>query len=115
MLAVIFEVFPLETGKEPYLQLASSLKEQLSAFPGLISTERFQSIMDEGKLLSLSFWQDEESLKQWRNFMDHRLAQDKGKNKLFSHYRIRVCTVVRDYSNEQREFAPEDSNSFHKD
>ena len=112
MLAVLFEVFPTAQGKEAYLSLAASLKEELAHFDGLISIERFQSLIDQEKLLSLSFWQDESSLTEWRNFMEHRLAQQQGKNKLFSKYRIRVCSVVRDYSESERTEAPDDSNRF---
>jgi heme-degrading monooxygenase HmoA len=113
MLAVIFEVYPTRQGKKEYLELAVFLKNELSAFEGLLSIERFQSLIEEGKLLSLSFWQDEASLEKWRNFMDHRLAQQKGKNRLFSSYRIRVCSVVRDYTESERAQAPNDSNRFH--
>ena len=113
MLAVIFEVKPIQTGKGEYLKLAATLKNELSAFTGLLSIERFQSLVDEGKLLSLSFWKDESSLEKWRNFMAHRLAQQKGKNELFSEYRIRVCAVVRDYTESERAEAPSDSNNFY--
>lgn len=113
MLAVIFEVYPTESGKQHYLELAGSLKEELTAFPGLLSIERFQSLVEDEKLLSLSFWEDEASLEKWRNFIDHRLAQKEGKNKLFSHYRIRVCSVIRDYTQDLRTEAPSDSISFH--
>ena len=65
---------------------------------GLVSAEGFQSLVDEGKVLSLSFWEDEESIKTWRNVMAHRMAQKQGKNVLFKHYRIRVAEVVRDYT-----------------
>jgi heme-degrading monooxygenase HmoA len=113
MLAVIFEVHPTQGGKKEYLELAGSLKEELSAFKGLLSIERFQSLVEEGKLLSLSFWKDEESQEKWRNFMAHRFAQQKGKNELFSSYRIRVCSVIRDYTEIRREEAPTDSKRFH--
>ncbi len=113
MLAVLFEVYPTQTGKDEYLNLAASLKEELSAFTGLLSIERFQSLVEEDKLLSLSFWQDEASLEKWRNFIDHRFAQQRGKTELFSNYRIWVCSVVRDYTESERAEAPDDSNSFH--
>ena len=114
MIAVIFEVKPTQAGTSEYLKLAGTLKKELAAFPGLLSIERFQSLVDEAKILSLSFWQDEASLEKWRNFMDHRLSQQKGKNELFSSYRIRVCSVVRDYTESKRDEAPTDSNVFHK-
>ena len=113
MIAVIFEVYPTDAGKKQYLKIATELKEELSAFEGLLSIERFQSFIDEQKLLSLSFWEDEKAIERWRTYMVHRLAQQKGKNELFSKYRIRVCTVVRDYTESEREQVPLDSKNFH--
>jgi heme-degrading monooxygenase HmoA len=110
MYAVIFEVWPTKSGKEEYLQIASKLKEFLQNREGFISIERFQSLSDENKLLSLSFWEDEESIKIWRNMFEHRIAQDKGNDSVFKDYRIRVANVLRDYSKEDRLEAPEDSN-----
>ena len=64
MIAVIFEVHPTQPGKAAYLDLAAALKEELSAFTGLVSIERFQSLVEKGKLLSLSFWEDEKSIEK---------------------------------------------------
>lgn len=114
MIAVIFEVYPTQAGKKQYLELAAELKEELSAFEGLLSIERYQSLVEENKVLSLSFWEDEKAVAKWRTYMVHRLAQQKGKNEIFSKYRIRVCAVVRDYTENDREQAPLDSNDFHK-
>ncbi|CAG35024.1 antibiotic biosynthesis monooxygenase family protein [Desulfotalea psychrophila] len=113
MIAVIFEVYPTETGKKKYLELATSLKEELPKFKGLLSMERFQSLIEEKKILSLSLWEDEMAVEEWRTYMAHRLDQQRGKNELFSKYRIRVCSVVRDYSESERKQAPLDSNDFH--
>ena len=110
MYAVIFEVWPTKKGKEEYLQIASSLKEFLQNREGFISIERFQSLSDEDKLLSLSFWEDEEAIKIWRNLFEHRIAQDKGNAQVFKDYRIRVANVLRDYTKENRSEAPRDSN-----
>jgi heme-degrading monooxygenase HmoA len=110
MLAVIFEVYPTETGKGEYLSIAASLRECLKDRPGFISIERFQSIGDEKKVLSLSFWENEEAVQEWRNLLEHRIAQKKGKSKLFARYRIRVAHVLRDYTESDRTHAPSDSN-----
>ena len=110
MYAVIFEVWSTKEGKEEYLKIASTLKEFLPSQKGFISIERFQSLVEENKLLSLSFWEDEEAISVWRNLFEHRIAQDKGNKELFTEYRIRVANVVRDYSKEKREEAPKDSN-----
>ena len=110
MYAVIFEVYPTNEGKEEYLKIASSLKKFLQNRKGFISIERFQSLIDENKLLSLSFWEDEKSIKIWRNLFEHRIAQDKGNAGIFKDYRIRVAQVLRDYTKEKRDEAPKDSN-----
>lgn len=109
MLAVIFEVKPTKVGKAEYLDIAADLKPLLQEIEGFISIERFQSLVDEDKVLSLSFWRDEAAVAQWRNLMAHRNAQDKGRNQLFESYRIRVAEVVRDYTESEREQVPTDS------
>lgn len=109
MVAVIFEVYPTETGKDAYLSLAADLRRFLADRPGFLSIERFQSITDPNKLLSLSFWESEEAVAEWRNELDHRHAQQKGRDELFAGYRIRVAHVVRDYTESDRSQAPADS------
>ena len=97
MYGIIFEVWPHASGKERYFELAAQLKTILATQPGFISVERFQSLIDEGKLLSLSFWESEEAIMGWRVQLDHIQAQKEGKEKLFRAYRIRVVEVRRDY------------------
>lgn len=109
MFAVIFEVTPAAAGKDEYLNIAAGLRQFLENRDGFISIERFQSLSEEGKLLSISFWRDEEAIESWRNLLEHRLAQQQGKDSLFQSYRIRVAEVVRDYTAVEREQAPVDS------
>ena len=108
MIAVIFEVIPKEEGKAEYLAIAANLREHLTNISGFISIERFQSMSDPDKILSLSFWEDEASVAQWRNFEAHRFAQAKGRDSLFSDYRIRVGSIDRDYSLSEREQVPKE-------
>ena len=110
MFAVIFEVVPKMEGKDAYLEIAAQLRRFLESRDGFISIERFQSLADEGKILSLSFWQDEAAIEKWRNHLEHRGAQEKGKGSLFHSYRIRVAQVLRDYTLSGRNEAPSDSN-----
>lgn len=110
MYAVIFEVIPTKEGKAEYLEIAAQLRQFLENRDGFISIERFQSLVDENKVLSLSFWRDEEAIRVWRNEMDHRDAQNKGRHSLFESYRIRVAEVVRDYTANERDQAPADSH-----
>ncbi|SHG89876.1 antibiotic biosynthesis monooxygenase family protein [Flavobacterium defluvii] len=113
MIAVIFEVIPNEGKKDEYLDIAASLRPELNNIDGFISIERFQSLNDPGKILSLSFWRDEESIQQWRNLEMHRHAQTKGRNEIFKDYHLRIASVVRDYGMFKRKETPDDSSIFH--
>ncbi len=112
MIAVIFEVTIADGKKQEYLDLAGRLKPLLGEVDGFISIERFSSLTDEGKLLSLSFWRDEKAIEAWRNIESHRLAQEKGRGGVFADYRLRVANVCRDYGMLDREQAPSDSRSM---
>lgn len=101
MIAVIFEAEALPETQERYLQLAAELKPLLSNTPGFIAIERFQSLSTPGKILSLSWWKDEESVAGWKQNMMHLAAQKEGKRSIFSFYRIRIATVFRDYSSDK--------------
>lgn len=113
MLAVIFELEPVASSKQQYLDIAADLRSELQAIDGFISVERFESLSQPGKLLSLSFWRDEAAISAWRNLADHRSAQTAGRDKLFSDYRLRVAEVVRDYGMNDRAMAPNDSQTIH--
>ncbi|MFZ6799338.1 antibiotic biosynthesis monooxygenase family protein [Undibacterium sp. Di24W] len=113
MIAVIFEVQPHAVHKQAYLDIAADLKSQLIEMDGFISIERFQSLGDPGKLLSLSFWRDEAAVAQWRNTEEHRAAQSQGRQTIFNNYRIRIAAVMRDYGLTEREQAPSDSRAAH--
>lgn len=110
MIAVIFEVWPDgEDGRTEYLDIAAGLRPELAKVDGFISVERFSSLTEPGKMLSLSFWRDEEAVKAWRSQDNHRMAQAKGRGGVFSNYRLRVAHVLRDYGlDERREQAPEE-------
>ena len=112
MIAVIFEAIPAEGKWEEYLDMASALRPLLGKIDGFISVERFQSLTQPEKVLSLSFWKDEESVRQWRNVEVHRMAQKAGREKIFDDYRIRVASVVRDYGLGERQEAPGDSRQW---
>src|SRR5690242_15669370 len=97
MIAVIFEVNPKKGRKEDYLNIAAELKSLLEEIDGFISIERFQSLAEEGKILSLSFWRDEEAVSRWRQLDAHRQAQKTGRTEIFADYRLRIAEVKRDY------------------
>jgi heme-degrading monooxygenase HmoA len=113
MIAVIFEVWPASGRTDDYLALAAALRTDLEAMDGFISVERFQSLSDPGKLLSLSIWRDEDAVKAWRNHQKHRQTQAKGRAGIFADYRLRVAEVIRDYGMSERAQAPADSRATH--
>ena len=108
MMAVIFEVWPAAGRKDEYLQLAEALRTEVEQVDGFVSVERFESLYEEGKLLSLQFWRDDTAIARWRNHLDHRRAQATGRGGLFADYRLRVAEVVRDYGPHHRRQAPAD-------
>ena len=114
MIAVIFEVWPAEGCKDDYLDLAAALRAELVETDGFISIERFQSLTEPTKLLSLSFWRDEDAVRTWRNQEEHRMSQAAGRGGVFSDYRLRIAAVVRDYGMGERRQAPADSRAYHK-
>ena len=113
MLAVIFEVWPAEGRTDQYLALAGNMKKHLEGFDGFISVERFESLTEPGKLLSLSFWRDEAALDNWRRLEEHRAMQKMGRESMFADYHLRIASVMRDYTLTERAEAPEDSKALH--
>ena len=113
MHAVIFEVWPKAEYREDYLGIAADLKPLLEQVDGFISVERFESLTEPGKILSLSFWRDEASIARWRAVAEHRRAQSQGRGGLFDDYRLRVVSIIRDYGMSERGEAPQDSLAMH--
>lgn len=113
MIAVIFELVPADGRSQDYLGIAADLRPLLDGIDGFLSIERFQSLSTPGKILSLSFWRDEEAVANWRRTEAHRIAQGQGRAGIFRDYRLRVASVNRDYGMREREQAPADSRRFH--
>jgi len=107
MYAVIFEVEPAPGRRQDYLDIAAQLRPELEQIDGFISVERFQSLTQEGKILSLSFWRDEKAVARWRRHEQHRDAQRAGRGGIYKNYRLRVAAVVRDYGLNERAEAPQ--------
>ncbi len=113
MIVVIFEVWPKGDKAAAYFDIAASLRPALEKLDGFISIERFESVSQRGKFLSLSFWRDEDAVAAWRNVEGHRVAQATGRDSIFADYRIRVAAVTRDYGMQARGGAPDDSRAAH--
>lgn len=113
MIAVIFEVEPADGRKQDYLDIATTMRPMVDEVEGFISVERFQSLTDPAKILSLSFFEDEDAIQRWRTLHAHRSAQAKGRGGVFADYRLRIAHVLRDYGMFDREQAPDDSKVAH--
>jgi heme-degrading monooxygenase HmoA len=113
MIAVIFEVEPAEGRRDAYLDIAARIRPHLEQIDGFISVERFQSLTETGKILSLSFYRDEAAVSAWRHTEEHRAAQAAGRGGVFAGYRLRVASVLRDYGMSERDEAPPDSRAVH--
>lgn len=111
-IVVLFEVKPTKAGMKKQLDLAAMLKPLLAGFEGFIRAERFSSLNEDGKLLSMNIWTDEAAVERWRNAMQHRMSQKEGREKLFESYKITVCSEIRSYTNTERTQAPQDSNQY---
>jgi heme-degrading monooxygenase HmoA len=109
MIAVIFEAEAQADQRQAYLDAAAQLRPLLIDVPGFISIERFASLTNPDKVLSLSWWRDEESVRQWRNLPAHRRVQAAARDHIFKDYRLRVAVVMRDYGMTDRAGAPQDS------
>ena len=113
MIAIIFEVMPAEGRKQEYLDIAAKMRPMVEEVEGFLSVERFQSLTNPDKLLSISFFEDEAAVDRWRRLHEHRGAQRRGRNGVFSDYRLKVCHVIRDYGMFDRDQAPQDSLAEH--
>lgn len=114
MIAVIFEVVPAAGREGAYLDHAARLRPRLDQHPGFVSVERFRSLTDPGRLLSLSFFESEAAVAAWRGCPAHRGAQAAGRGGIFRDYRLRIAPVVRDYGLTDRAEAPADSRAWHE-
>ena len=113
MIAVIFEAWPEPGQSDAYFAIAADLRPLLEEIDGFLSIERFESRSEPGKLLSLSFWRDEAAVQAWRNTMEHRRTQARGRAQIFADYHLRIASVVRDYGMTDRDEAPKDSRAVH--
>ena len=109
---VLFEVKPAKAGMQKYLGLAAMLKPMLAGFEGFIRSERFSSLNEDGKLLSMNVWTDETAVERWRNVMQHRMSRKERRDKLFESYKITVCSEIRSYTDTERAQAPQDSDRY---
>ena len=113
MISIIFEVAPNEGMADEYLKIAGEMLGFVEQIDGFISVERVQALTNPDKLLSISFFESEAAVEEWRRLAAHRSAQKAGRETLFRDYRLRVLQVLRDYGKDDRGQAPSDSLDVH--
>src|SRR5690242_18647985 len=113
MIAAILEVYVKEEHRQEYLDIAAQLRPLLDDIDGFISVERFESLYTPGKLISLSFWRDEEAIAAWQQVREHHIAQAKGRSTIFEDYRMKIARVMWDYSKHDRAQAPQNRQVSH--
>ena len=113
MIAIIFEVTPNVGMADEYLTIAGEMRGFVEQIDGFINVERFQSLTNSDNLLSISFFESEAAVEEWRWLAAHRSAQKAGHENLFRDYQIRVLQVLRDHGKDDRGQAPSDSLDVH--
>lgn len=113
VLVVLGEIWVADGGEQEYLALAEGLRDAVSRIDGFIAMERFTSVSEVGKIMSVSYWRDEEAVAAFRNLPANRAAETRARAGLFRDYRVLVAGVTRDYGLQQRAEAPADSRAVH--
>jgi heme-degrading monooxygenase HmoA len=96
MFVVLFAVQPQQRQWDRYFELAAMLRPELLKIRGFIDNERYASERTEGRLLSLSTWEDEKALIRWRTHARHHDVQRQGRFEVFEDYHLRVGEVLSD-------------------
>lgn len=113
MIAAILGGVPRPDRKRAYLDAAAALRPRLETFDGLISIERFETLVSPGKVLSVSYWRDEEAVRRWRDLEAPRHVQAEGRKNILPDYRLRVAQVVRGHGLNDRLQPQDDSQQVH--
>jgi len=78
-----------------YDEWNARLFELVKNYDGYLGHESYRDENKQG--VTISYWRDLESLSKWRNEKLHVSAQELGRKQWYSHYRIRICKVEREY------------------
>ena len=90
--AVIFTSHRTE-GDNGYGEMAARMVELASMQPGFLGVESARE--DVG--ITVSYWSDLESIKQWKANAEHQEAQRLGREKWYSSFKTRISKVEHDY------------------
>ena len=114
MVMVLFRVTVKEGAMGDYRSMSQALRAHLQEQPGFLGSEGFVSGTDPNTLLGINYWENEAYVDQWRNRLEHRRCQQRGREEFFVDYRVTVGQVLRSYTGEDRIQAPDDSKEYFK-
>ncbi len=78
---------------QDYVDTAAEMSRLAAAMPGLVDVTAFTA--DDGERLTLVTFADEDSQRSWREHLDHRAAQQTGRDRFYAEYSLQVCTTMR--------------------
>ncbi|NHK29339.1 antibiotic biosynthesis monooxygenase [Parvularcula flava] len=80
-------------GYEAMADRMAALAETMPGYLGIESTRN-----SEGFGITVSYWESESAIVNWKKQSDHLAAQDKGIREWYAHYQLRVARIERAYS-----------------
>ena len=102
MVVILFRSRLREDAGPGYQDMAVEMLETARTMPGFIDYKRFTA--DDGERLTVVRWQDEETLRAWREHARHRVAQRMGREQWYAEYHIEVADIrrSRDWERDER-------------
>lgn len=83
-------------GDRGYSAMAAKMVELAVAQPGCLGAESARD--SDGIGITVSYWRDEDSIAAWKADAEHLAAQRLGRERWYSHYKLRIARVERAYS-----------------
>ena len=94
MIVVLFRSKLVPTASQTgYDEMAKEMDDLARTMPGFVDVKSFKA--EDGERLTLVWWQDEETLRGWREQARHRIAQRTGREKWYEYYKMDVAEVIR--------------------
>lgn len=90
--AVIFTSIQSEN-IEGYSEMAELMETLAKQQPGFLGIESARNEIG----ITVSYWQNLESIKKWKANLDHLVAQKEGREQWYLYYKVRICKVEREY------------------
>ncbi len=94
--AVIFTALRRDDGDPGYSAMADKMFDLAKQQPGYIGVE--STCSKDGLGITVSYWTDEAALTNWKAVSEHRLAQQLGRKRWYSHCTLRIAKVERHYN-----------------